>query len=246
MDKIKLTQVVNAGLLIENRDSKILIDGIHNVKAPVWSTVDKTLMDYIIYGEDKFKDINYLLFTHQHIDHFNLEKTLEYIKNNKVEKLVMAKTNNTLNNYYKLEELDTDYYEVCIINLKDIIIHCIKTKHLSHEEFGIKHYVFIININNKNILYLGDADFTKLELTNVLKKFDTNIIVAPFIIVTSKPGRNFVRKIEPDFLILNHLPNKEDDTYHYRNMVEKNIEKHLNEMFNIIIFQDLYDELIID
>lgn len=246
MDKIKLTHVVNAGLLIEGNDTKILIDGIHNEKMPEWSTVDKALMDYIIYGKDKFKDIDYLLFTHRHGDHFNLEKTLEYIKNNKVKKLVAAKINNTYINSDKLEELNTDYYEVYIINSSDIIIRCIKTKHLSHEKFGIEHYVFIININNKNILYLGDADYTKLELINVLKSFDIDVIVAPFIITASTPGRNFVKKIAPELLILNHLPCKEDDEYNYRNMAEKSIAQHSDEMPETIIFQDLYDELIID
>lgn len=250
MDNIKFTQVVNAGLLIEKTDAKILIDGIHSEKTYEWSTVDKNLMDYIIYGKDKFKDINYLLFTHQHSDHFNLEKTLEYIKNNKVEKLVVTKlnyTNNTLINSDILEELNTDYYEVYTINSNDIIIRCIKTKHLSHERFGIEHYAFIISINNKNILYLGDADYTKLELIGILKKFDIDIIVAPFIITASRPGRNFIRIIAPDLLILNHLPNKDDDKFNYRKMVEKNIAEHLIELPKTkkIIFQDLYDELII-
>lgn len=246
MEKIKLTQIVNMGLLIEGNNKKILIDGIHFVKTHEWSTVNNNLMEYIIYGKDKFQNINYLLFTHQHNDHFNLEKTCEYIRNNDVEKLLTTKTNDlTLKTNNLLIELNKDYYEVGSINSDGIKISYIRTKHLSHEKIGIEHYLFIIEINNKNILFLGDADFCKTELIQVLIDFSIDIIVAPFIIINSIHGRNFVKKFNPQLLILNHLPNKDDDIYNYRNLVEKNIEKYKNQIPDTVIFQNLYDELVI-
>lgn len=160
--------------------------------------------------------------------------------------MVIPKINNTiLHNSDILKELDTDYYEIGKIT-NNITIKHIKTNHLSHEKFGTDHYIFIINIDNKNILYLGDADYTKPELIKVLKNLAVDIIVAPFIIVAATPGRNFVRSINPAMLILNHLPNKSDDEYNYRNMVEKSIKKHMSNMPGTIIFQDLYDEVIIN
>jgi L-ascorbate metabolism protein UlaG (beta-lactamase superfamily) len=247
MDKIKLTQVVNAGLLIEGSGRKILIDGIHNVKTPEWSTVDNNLMNYIIYGKGRFKDINYLLFTHQHEDHFNIEKTLEYMENNKVEKLVATKLNSAvLKNSGILHELDGNYYELGTINPENILIKYIRTKHLSHERFGIDHYAFIIGINNKTILFSGDADYTKSEYAEALKSVRIDVIVAPFIMANSEFGRTFVRKVSPSLLILNHLPNKEDDEYNYTRMAERNVARHLNELPETIIFQNLFDEVIIE
>jgi len=247
MDKIKLTQIVNAGLLIEGGGKKILIDGIHNAKTPEWSTVDDNLMNYIIYGKGRFKDINYLLFTHQHNDHFNIEKTLEYIENNKVEKLAVTKLKDTiLKNSGILQELEGNYYEMGTVNGENILIKYIRTKHLSHEKFGIDHYAFIISINNKTILFSGDSDYAKFEYAEALKNVKIDIIVAPFIMANSGPGRNFVRKVSPSLLILNHFPNKGDDEYNYRRMAEKNISRHLNELPETVIFQNLYDEVIIE
>lgn len=246
MDKIIITQIVNAGLLIEAAGKKILIDGIHSVKTHEWSTVNKELMDDIIYGS-RFKNIDYLLFTHQHNDHFNLEKTLEYIKNNKIEKFIVTILKDPpLDIDDLLVELDSDYYEVNRIISDSITIKCIKTKHLSHEKIGLDHYVFIVDINSKNILFLGDADYTKSELVKVLENINIDIVIAPFIIAMSTPGRMFVNKINPNLLILNHLPAKEDDEYNYRNLAEKSIKKYAEDMPKTIIFQDLYDQVNID
>ncbi len=246
MEKIKLTQIVNMGLLIEGNNKKILIDGIHSVKTHEWSTVNNNLMNYMINGKEKFRDINYLLFTHQHSDHFNLEKTYEYIRNNEVEKLLTTKLNDTtLKTSNLLIELNREYYEVGSLNSDVIKISYIRTKHLSHEKIGIEHYLFIIEVNNKNILFLGDADFCKTELIQVLIDFSIDIIVAPFIIINSIHGRNFVKRLNPQLLVLNHLPNKDDDSYNFRNSTEKNIQKYKNEIPDTVIFQNLYDELIL-
>lgn len=246
MHNMKITQVVNAGLLIEGNETKILIDGIHNVKTHEWSTVDNELMDYIIYGKGKFQDINYLLFTHQHNDHFNLEKTYEYIRNNKTEKLITTKLNDRyFNNTDLLIELDKDYYEIGNIDLDNMRIKYIKTKHLAHEKVGVDHYVYVLDIDNKKILYLGDADFCKTELIQIIKDIHIDILIAPFIIVNSTMGRKFVRNVSPELLIINHLPNSEDDKNNYRNIIEMNVAKYEDEMPKTIIFQNLYDELTI-
>jgi L-ascorbate metabolism protein UlaG (beta-lactamase superfamily) len=246
MNNITITQVVNAGLLIEGNHKKIMIDGIHSVKTHEWSTVSNELMDYMIYGKGKFQDINYLLFTHQHSDHFNLDKTIEYIRNNKTEHLITTKLKDRhCDNYDLLIELDKDYYEIGNIDLDNVMIKYIKTKHLAHEKVGIDHYVYIIEIDNKKILFLGDADFCKAELTQILKGIHIHVMIAPFIIVNSTIGRKFIKNISPGLLIINHLPNSEDDKNSYRNVIEMNVAKYKDEMPKTTIFQDLYDEITI-
>jgi L-ascorbate metabolism protein UlaG (beta-lactamase superfamily) len=243
MHNIKITQVVNAGLLIEGTHKKILIDGIHNIKTHEWSTVDDELMDYMLYGKGKFQDINYLLITHQHSDHFNLDKTSEYIRNNKTEHLITTRLNDTkLSSTDLLIELEKDYYEPGDIDFNNVKIKYIKTKHLAHEKVGIDHYVYIIEIDNKKILYLGDADFCKTELIQVLKDIQIHVLIAPFIIMNSTIGRKFIKNVSPGLLIINHLPNSEDDINNYRNIIEMNVMKYKDEMPKTKVFQNLYDE----
>jgi L-ascorbate metabolism protein UlaG (beta-lactamase superfamily) len=243
MHNIIITQVINAGLLIEGNHKKIMIDGIHSVKTHEWSTVSDELMDYMIYGKGKFQDINCLLFTHQHSDHFNLDKTIEYIRNNKTEHLITTRINDRqFEDSDLLIELDTDYYETVHMDLDNVKIRYIKTKHLAHEKVGIDHYVYIIEIDNKKILYLGDADFCKAELTQVLKDIHIHVMIAPFIIMNSTIGRKFIKSVSPGLLIINHLPNSDDDKNNYRNIIEMNAAKYKGEMPKTIIFQNLYDE----
>ncbi|MEL7647656.1 MAG: MBL fold metallo-hydrolase [Sedimentibacter sp.] len=243
MQNIKLTQIVNAGLLIEGNGKKILIDAIHCEKTHEWSTVTDELMDYMIYGSGKFKDINFLLFTHCHKDHFNAEKTFEYIRNNKAEMLITPKLGDSdCKSSGLLKELDTDYYQIGTVDMDNLKISYLRTKHLAHEKVGIDHYVYIVEIDKKIILFLGDADFCKAELAQSIKDISADVLVAPFIVVNSTLGRKFVENINPRILILNHLPGREDDSSRYRGLTDRNIEKFEHMLPETIIFQNLYDE----
>jgi L-ascorbate metabolism protein UlaG (beta-lactamase superfamily) len=246
MNRIKISQVVNAGVLIETNNKKILIDGIHCTNTYEWSFIDEKLMNQIIYTNKDFHNINLLLFSHQHCDHFNKEKTFEYIENNHIEKLAICDLcNEELNNYGILEELKTDFHEEGTIDADDIKVKYFKTKHLKDEQFGINHYSFIINIKNINILYMADADFNKKELFDPLWECKIDVIIAPFIIATYKSGKNFINEINPTLLILNHLPKKEDDKYNYRILTEKSIVRNLSDVPESVIFQEFNDSVII-
>jgi L-ascorbate metabolism protein UlaG (beta-lactamase superfamily) len=245
-NKIKLTQVVNAGLLIETMGKKILIDGIHTEKTHEWSTVDEKLAEHMIYGDGKYKNIDIILYTHQHVDHFNKEKTLEYMDNNKVEKLIMSDPGDIDSKYKgQLVSLTSGYFEVSTIELDKFNIKYFKTRHLEEKKYGIEHYSYIINIGNKSILYIGDADFSLEELITPLKDYKIDILVAPFLVVNSNSGRIFVRKVDPALLIVNHLPSQDDDEYNFRSVVEKDIQKHISEMPQTVIFQNTGDNLIL-
>ena len=246
MNFVRISQVVNAGVLISADNKKILIDGIHSTNSYEWSSIDEKLMNQIIHTNKDFHNINLLLFSHQHCDHFNREKTFEYIKYNHIEKLAICDLyNEELNNCGILEELKTDFNEVGIIDDNEIKITYFKTKHLKSEQFGINHYSFIINIRNISILYMGDADFNNEEIFAPLNDCKIDIIIAPFIIATHKTGKTFINKVNPNLLILNHLPGKEDDKYNYRILTEKSIVRNLPSMPEAIIFQEFNDSIII-
>lgn len=244
---IKISQVVNAGIIIESSNTKILIDGIHNDKSTEYDTIGNELMDEIIYGNGKYQNINYLLYSHQHIDHFNKEKNLEYIKNNKVEKLLISDFNDReLINNEILTELKTDYFEVSSMNFNQTGIRYFKTRHLEENKYGTSHYSFIISIKNKNILYVGDADYSKDELKEPLKGYKIDIVISPFLIATAASGRILLKNISPDLLILNHLPNKDNDIFSYRNITEKAIKRYLTKIPKVCIFQELNDNVIVN
>lgn len=239
---IKISQVINAGILIENSNTKILIDGIHNDGSTVFNTIDEGLMLEIIYGKRRYHNINYLLFSHQHSDHFNKEKTLEYVKNNKINMLMVCNFDEPeLVKNGTLLELNTDYFEIGAINFDDISIKYFKTKHLDEENFGTNHYSFIISIENKNILFVGDSDYNKNELKEPLRNYKIDIVIAPFLISTYDSGRMLLKNISPDLVILNHLPNENHANINCRNITEKAINKHLTIIPKICIFQELND-----
>lgn len=74
MNELKITYIANAGLLISFSERTILIDGIHLFKPFGFSPVPEKVLNNIIKGEGLYKDMDYILFTHYHNDHFNEKK----------------------------------------------------------------------------------------------------------------------------------------------------------------------------
>jgi L-ascorbate metabolism protein UlaG (beta-lactamase superfamily) len=246
VSKIKISQIANAGILIEGAGRKIIIDGIHFRKVHDWSTVGEEMMAQMIYGDGKYKDIDYILFTHQHDDHFDKEKTLEYIRNNEVKKLMIPDfSDDELAGKNQLLVLNKEFFDVGTFEDEELTIKYFRTKHLQDRKYGIEHYSFIISISGTNILFTGDGDFCKSELTEPLKGQKIDVIIAPYIILNPTPGRVLVRKLDPSLLILNHLPNSEDDKYGFRKSADSAVQKYFHEMPHTLIFQNTNDNVII-
>jgi mRNA degradation ribonuclease J1/J2 len=76
----KITYISNAGVLIESGDNKILVDGLCDSKIPMYKNTPRKLREQIIAGIPPFDDINFLLFTHDHGDHFDPVSIARFLK----------------------------------------------------------------------------------------------------------------------------------------------------------------------
>jgi L-ascorbate metabolism protein UlaG (beta-lactamase superfamily) len=80
--KIDVTYIANAGFLIESSGKKVLIDalfknGWNNYLTPADSIVSK-----ILNQQAPFNQVNLMLITHNHEDHFNDSMVVAYLNNN--------------------------------------------------------------------------------------------------------------------------------------------------------------------
>ena len=71
-EQVKATFLVNAAVLLEFRGTKLLIDGIYDENGHCFSNLSERQWEKLKAGEGEFAGIEYLLFTHEHGDHFCL------------------------------------------------------------------------------------------------------------------------------------------------------------------------------
>ena len=69
---IRITYIANEGVMIESSDGvKVLIDALHKKYYPDYLFPSASLMNEMILGESDFKDIDLVLVSHVHADHFD-------------------------------------------------------------------------------------------------------------------------------------------------------------------------------
>src|SRR5690554_2838714 len=89
---IRITLIANAGVFIEYGRYRFLVDALHQEKDHPFSVVGVEKMKELIDGRGPYKDVEYILYTHCHSDHFSRRHTEAYLKNNRIEALFLPRT----------------------------------------------------------------------------------------------------------------------------------------------------------
>ena len=76
-EALRVTLLANAGLLLEYEGTTLLIDGIFHSRDVPFSSLPQDVWQKLLRGDAPFGNIDYLLFTHHHPDHFSAAMTVE-------------------------------------------------------------------------------------------------------------------------------------------------------------------------
>ena len=84
---VRATLISNAGLLLEYREVKLLVDAIYHTTDP-FSTPPPAAWSQC-WPESPFDGVDTLLFTHDHPDHFSPERLMQYLRYRTVRQVVL-------------------------------------------------------------------------------------------------------------------------------------------------------------
>lgn len=232
MNDLKITYIANAGLLISFSEKTILIDGIHFFKPFGFSPVPEKVLNNIINGESLYKDMDYILFTHYHNDHFNENKLADYCLTNSPRLIVAPKSDDNLKNI-KANKLYLDSFlwqETIILEDNGIKLSAYKTLHDGKQYQNIEHYIYQINISNINILVMSDTDFRCPELEKMLSNKKIDILIVNFLFLNNSYGRKLIKQINPSELLIYHLPFENEDVNSYIKIAIRDMERYKSEI----------------
>ena len=238
--KIDVTYIANAGFLIESSGKKVLIDalfknGWNNYLTPADSIVSK-----IINQQAPFNQVNLMLITHNHEDHFNDSLVVAYLNNNSENILIAPPlvTNAILKNpalrknENQIVELDKISREKNDKTINGIRIRSFFIQHDSRPQ--IECVGFLIDINGIKVFHSGDfngsetVEFGKLEL----QKEQIDIALLNFYgFWSTKEERLFTEEyIHPKRITLTHIPPAEIK-------IVKDSVKLINDFIDITVFE---------
>lgn len=209
-ETITLTYIGNMGVYITDNKSSVLIDGLHS----------KYGEDYLFPSKELVKTIhtNYkpdvLLFTHRHGDHFNAELSTAYLQSNEKALLLGPQqvTSKMQSFGDRIFTITTKDYSKQTINLGNLKVTGLKINHAGKRHITIENVGYILNIQDKKILHVGDTNWmSEIKLFDHLHLDKENIDVAivPYWMLLDESASFLIKKhIKPKKIIATHISPK--------------------------------------
>ena len=243
--KIDVTYIANAGFLIESSGKKILIDALFNNGWDTYLIPSDSIVSKIINQQAPFNEVNLMLITHNHADHFNDSMVVAYLNSNSKNILIAPPlvANAILKNPYfkknenQIVELDKINREKNDTTITGIRIRSYFILHDSRPQ--IEHVGYLIDIGDIKVFHSGDSngsdsvEFKKLKL----QKEQIDLALLNFYgFWNTKDVRLFTEKyILPKRISLLHIPPKEIESV-------MDSVKLIRDFINITIFESSMDK----
>ncbi len=216
-DAVTVTYVANEGVLIQSGSKQVLIDALHKPYISEYLATPQKVLDDMMASRPPFEDIELLLVSHIHGDHFNAELVGEYLQVSQTARLfttLQARSEIAINfsgfanitdktqaiRYHA--EMDTSF------SAKGIQVRMVRIAHGGARWSAMQNVGHIVELGGMKFLHIGDPSYGKKDFER-LQLFRDNIDVAilPFWFLTAAKGREIVDKlIKPAYLIAVHVP----------------------------------------
>lgn len=231
-EKVKITLLANAGVLLEFRKTRLLVDGIYDGKGHCFSNLSGEQWEGLKAGTGDFSGIDYLLFTHEHGDHFSPERVMEYLDYQKPKALFLPGEGSAA--LHALQEKAERMQIPCVLLNEKICrntifkpeagirIKAVPARHLDKIYWEVPHFCYLLELGEKRLFFTADADFT-YETFPFLKGVLLDAVFMNPLMRHSKEGRHLFSEgmLRTKLSVVYHIPFAGDDVMQIRSIAER-------------------------
>jgi len=235
--QVRVTLLATAGVLAAAGTERFLIDGIIREEGHPFSPVPRAELETLIHGRPPFDSIGYLLITHLHPDHFDCDKTMAFLKNNRVRRVFLPfddsrermREDGARLKRYMVERgvpfrlLNVPVGESCRYALEDSAeLTAFNTGHMGPQYGRVNNYCS------------GDSDFLEDGYRSALDGQGVDAVFVNPLFYQNPQGRRLVSEvIRPRQAILYHVPFAGEDEMGVRRMVKMQLERYQSDAFTL-------------
>lgn len=231
---IKIDYITNCAVLIQYGTVKILVDGIFSGRQP-FDVMDPETERQIMEGKGMFKNINFILVTHCHNDHYNGRKILNFLQAHK-EAVVVVPANAKLDclpSEERIRRIYTDTDAVCRLKLDGFDLEYMKTGHLTFNY--PEHYCLNVIFEEGNILLTADMNLDRLQNLKEFTQKEESWLFMNAIALWHKKWRQRVLDLNYSRICFYHVPSEGFDNFGYRKKALIHWQKHKDDCPNWIL-----------
>jgi L-ascorbate metabolism protein UlaG (beta-lactamase superfamily) len=196
-EELKITYLANCGYLYESGQSKVIIDPFGTEFGDFFYLPSNETKENIVQGNIPFENIDLLLITHIHGDHFNAQWAESFLLSHSKTKMicpsqVYRQMKDSCDNFAKIASQiispDLSIYESKKIRIDGILLTVIRMQHgtdrslegLSFSDYTdyekTENFGYVIHFDKKNIFHQGDGCLRINE--KALKNIDYPVDIA--------------------------------------------------------------------
>lgn len=235
-----VTYIANEGFLIETKTGKIIVDALFGgIKGNWCDQPDDSIANLMLNGLPPFDNIDIVLVTHGHSDHFNEAMSMKFLNNNPNVKLVCPyQINEKLKNNSSYVKVKNNIISIGSTVPNDTILHFgkmnLRVLRLNHGSYfekdstgqmvdlhaGVENLGYIIDLDEFKLMHIGDGS----PSTN--KKLFTDYGIGDVVFDIVMLDRVFLGREGQELL---------NETIHSNNIVFMHIEPARLEYYKSII-----------
>ncbi len=211
---LKIEHIANAGVKISSGNKVILIDALSGPNQ-YYNTTNNNDFNLLLKSH-----VDITLATHEHSDHFSVEKTARLLKIKpealfiSIPKAIALLANKVDEKQWRTAHLDG--FESKQFNHKDISITALHFPHSGAKPdiHKFTNYAYLVTVNEWNILHVGDADFDTAYIDGLeLAKMNIDVVLLPAWVPEIEGGIERVKNLNLGKVVFLHLMDKELLTY---------------------------------
>lgn len=237
---IELTLIANAGILIKAEGVRLLLDGIQSEGNYPFSKTPPDILRSMLHhtGQNhyNYNDLDYLIFSHLHPDHFTPDLVAQYLLSNQVSRLLFPQDESprTKSLFAAIHQTQTPCWNFEMERgklrqyrlQKSLSVTTLCTRHMPQLFADDLCCAVMVTAEHKNILFLTDCS---CEETDLLRKFSEATIHTVFInpyFYHDAAGRDILKEyIKPENIVIYHIPFAADDSINIRTLVTQDFKK---------------------
>ncbi len=162
VNQLKATYVANSGYLLETKSKRILVDAVFNECIASYQCPDDSTIARLINSQVPFKQLDFVIVTHHHPDHFNDSLMVELLNaRNDFNVICPEQVFQELCNIVddpiilkRIKSVNLDTGQTASFSLGNIDLQIARSKHANTYE--TENLCFIIETDGIRILHTGD------------------------------------------------------------------------------------------
>jgi L-ascorbate metabolism protein UlaG (beta-lactamase superfamily) len=215
-DGVSITFLANEGVMLSSGGDKVLIDALFQKYETGYAVPADSTQAALAAGRSPFNDVDLVLVTHRHGDHFHPAPVVAHLRANPSAKLVTSRqvidslrgrlqpnaalssrllARTTAPGTRRREEID------------GIVVEMLGLPHGGRRHRAVEHLGYIVELGGRRVLHVGDTDITEDAFAPF--RLDTariDVALLPMWMVTSREGRRVIERwIRPRRVVAIHV-----------------------------------------